>query len=409
MRIDNLCYFFPLAFLFSCVTTDLPPIRPGGEVVQMENDERELWQDADRLEKRINRSKFVRKDRNLESYVQEITRKLAPEGLDAQGVKLRVKILEDPHFNAFALPNGALYLNTGILARLDNEAQLATLLGHELTHVTHRHTIREFRNAENKAALMQSLRLLVGVAGAGFGLGLFVLGDDLGQLWALSAIRGYSRELEAEADKEGFSAILRAGYDAREAPKVFEHLIWERDEEKVEEPFFFATHPKLQERRESYLLLLKTLPPKDQWLVGVDSYQSRVESLLIENAAMDLERGRYKAAQAALQRALRRSPQSPRVHFLLGEVYRKSNPKSTNPESAVTAYQEAVRLDPNYGEPHRELGFLYRAQGRKEEACSEFQTYMRLCPQAIDAPIVKGFLKELEAATERKSNDDPSK
>lgn len=409
-------YFFILVLLlsgFSCATTDLPPIRSGGKTFQMEDDERQLWQDADRLEKRINRSNCIYKDLSLESYIEEITRKLAPEGLGTQEVKLRIKILKDSHFNAFALPNGAIYLNTGILSRFDNEAQLATLLGHELAHITHRHAIKEMRNTENKIALVQALRLLVVVAGSSFGLGLFVLGDDVDQLWALSAIRGYSRELETEADEDGFSAMIRAGYDPLEAPRVFEHLMWERDEEKVKEPYFFATHPKLQERLDNYRRLLQNLPTsarlKEQRLVGIDSYQSRIETVLIENAVMDLERGRYKAARAALERALNRASQSPRVHFLLGELHRKSGSRSANIESAVTAYQKAIRLDPNYGEPHRELGFLYRAQGRKEEAYSEFQTYIRLCLQATDVPIIKGFLKELKGNTNGGSNHDPAR
>jgi tetratricopeptide (TPR) repeat protein len=189
--------------------------------------------------------------------------------------------------------------------------------------------------------------------------------------------------------------------------------MWERDEEKVKEPYFFATHPKLQERLDNYRRLLQNLPTsarlKEQRLVGIDSYQSRIETVLIENAVMDLERGRYKAARAALERALNRASQSPRVHFLLGELHRKSGSRSANIESAVTAYQKAIRLDPNYGEPHRELGFLYRAQGRKEEAYSEFQTYIRLCLQATDVPIIKGFLKELKGNTNGGSNHDPAR
>ena len=78
----------------------------------------------------------------LEAYVNEVTQSLLPAEAKWQGLSLKVQVIQNPLLNAFVLPNGMMYVHTGLLARMDNEAQLAALLGHEITHVTHRHTIK---------------------------------------------------------------------------------------------------------------------------------------------------------------------------------------------------------------------------------------------------------------------------
>src|SRR4030067_1130229 len=90
------------------------------------------------------------------------------------------------------------------------EAQLATLLAHEMTHATHRHAIKQFRDARNKTAFLAVIT--AGTSG---------LAAPLGALGTLAAITGYSREQEAEADREGFKLMVKAGYDPGEAPKLF--------------------------------------------------------------------------------------------------------------------------------------------------------------------------------------------
>src|SRR2546426_7325972 len=74
--------------------------------------------------------------------------------------------MSDPTLNAFAMPNGRIYVHSGLLSRLDNEAQLATILGHEMTHVTSRHALRFTRDATNKQILFTVLAVAasIGVA-----------------------------------------------------------------------------------------------------------------------------------------------------------------------------------------------------------------------------------------------------
>ena len=77
----------------------------------------------------------------------------------------------------------------------------------------------------------------------------------------------------------------------------------------------------------------------------------------------------------------------------MGELYRRSG----RADEMIAAYLHAAELDPNYADPHRELGLLYRAQSRPEQARAEFEKYLQLNPKAIDAGIIRGYLTESTA------------
>ncbi len=387
--------------LASCATTSLPSIGAEGKAFQMEEDEGELWRNAEQLERRLEKSGILYKDDKLEEYLNAVAQKLLDQNLETSGATPRMKVIQNPLLNAFALPHGTIYLHTGMLARMENEAQLASLLGHELTHFTHRHAVKEMRSARNRAAFLTVLQVMLIGAGAAVGLGpVGEMAGELTGLWGLASVRGYSRELETEADEEGLRAMIEAGYDANEAPKIFEHLRQEMDERKVKEPFFFGTHPRLQERIENYPRLLGTRYTAQAMEEGrrknSDEFLRSILHLLLDNAILDLEIGRYKTAQAAIEKHLKEQAHSARGHFLLGEVLRRSGQGDPHTQRAIAAYREAVRLDSTYPEPHRELGLLYRAQNDHEHARSEFERYLALSPTAVDAPIIRGYLEELQ-------------
>jgi beta-barrel assembly-enhancing protease len=193
--------------LASCATTGLPPIGAGEKPFQMEEDERYVWRHAEQIERQINKSGILYEDYQLEAYLNAVAQKLVSSQVQASGLTPRIRIIKHPLLNAFALPNGTVYLHTGMLARMENEAQLATVLGHEMTHFLHRHTVKEMRSAQNKVAFLRVLQVMLTAGAATYEGGQFVqmVGDLTGQMgavWALASVRGYSRELETEAYEE---------------------------------------------------------------------------------------------------------------------------------------------------------------------------------------------------------------
>jgi predicted Zn-dependent protease len=395
-----------------------------GKPFQLATDERQLWQQAEKEEEKLEKSGRLYDDPLLEEYLGRVgDRLLPPEVKDAGNVGFHFRVFKDPTLNAFAMPNGRIYLHTGLLARLENEAQLAAIIAHETTHVTHRHALKFNRDAQNKALAFT----LVGIAAS---IGVAVLAGDqaskgntvtaavlsqtanvmlgLGlQLALLASVNGFGRDLEDEADQEGMDRLVKAGYDPREAPKVFQLLRKEYDDQGRLENFFFGSHPRLTERIESTTRLLRSryaAQAADPNLVkdGPD-FQLRLRTVVRENAALDIRAGRFKLAQAQLDRVLALTPKDPMAHLYYGDLHRlqaqrsKSIPdKEAQVREAIARYEQAAALDRTFAEPFRQLGFLYYQQREPGRAREAFEKYLALRPDAPDAARIKEYLLELD-------------
>jgi predicted Zn-dependent protease len=413
-----------LSLLASCASTKVPPIGAGSEPFKLAADERALWQLASKEEEKLQKSGKLYDDPMLEEYLAKIGDRLAPPEIkQAEPVRLRFFVFRDPTLNAFALPNGHIYLHTGLISRVDNEAQLATIIAHELTHVTHRHALRFNRDAQNKALLytLAAVAASIGVAVAAGDqarrnnpvaaavlsqTGQAILGLGL-QLSYLAAINGYGRGLESEADEGGMDLLVRGGYDPNEAPKVFQILAKERDDHGKLENFFFGNHPLLVERIESTTALLatryRTLASEPGRIRNTEEFALRTRALVRENAALDVRAGRFDLAAQQLDRVLSITPKDPIAHNYYGDLHRlKSQRVKTSAEKqdlmqrAQKRYEEAVRLDSTYPEPYRQLGLLYYQQRDTVKAKEAFTRYLELAPNAPDVRRIKEYLVELD-------------
>lgn len=413
-----------VSMLAACASTKLPPIGAGGQPFQLAADERELWQKSDKEAEKLEKGNKVYDDPMLEEYLGKIGDGLAPDAVKQSGaVGFRFQVFRDPTLNAFALPNGRIYLHTGLLSRVENEAQLATVIAHEMTHVTNRHALRFNRDAQNKSIIAAVLGIAasIGVAVAagdqarrGNPVAAAVLSQTaqvmlgLGlQLSLLAAVNGYGRGLEAEADEGGLEMLVRAGYDPNEAPRVFQLLAKEGDDHGRLENFFFGNHPRLQERIESTGALVqsryRTQASDPSRIRNSEEFELRMRTVVRENAALDVRAGRFDLASQQLDRVLKVTPKDPIAHTYYGDLYRlRSQRARTGGEKeelarkALQSYEEAVRLDPSYPDPYRQLGLLYYQQRNAGKAKEAFQQYLALAPNAPDARRIKEYLVELD-------------
>jgi predicted Zn-dependent protease len=152
-----------LFLVVACATSNIPPIGSSHQPFQLAADEREIWEQSEAEQQKLNRRGRLYQDILLEEYINEIARRMTPPELEEQGVPIRVKILRDPSLNAFAYPNGVLYIHTGLLARVENEAQLASVLGHEMTHVINRDAIRQHRSTRTKVIAANALAIAASI------------------------------------------------------------------------------------------------------------------------------------------------------------------------------------------------------------------------------------------------------
>ena len=370
-----------LALLFcsilGCVATSLPRV---SQNFTLEDDERGLWLRSEEEERVLNRSGVVYKDDNLEAYLNEVAKKILPPEIHGS-IPLKIVAVKSHFLNAFTFPNGVVYIDTGLLARMDNEAQLATLLAHEMIHATNRHAIRQFRDTKNKTAFLATIT--AGTSG---------LAAPLGALGTLAAITGYSREHEAEADREGFKLLVAADYDPGEAPKLFMHLKQEVEEEKIKDSFFFSTHPKLSERLENFEALVRSQGQKEPGgIQNREVFLQKTARLIMDNARLDLKAGRFKIAQRQVEKYLKMKSEAAEAYCLLGEIHRQRG-EGGDIEKARQQYQKAVSIDPNYPDSHRGIGLIHYKQGEKTLARKSLELYLSLSPQAIDRAYVEEYI-----------------
>lgn len=417
-------WFLIGAVLAGCASRHVPPIGANGQPFRPEADERALWAQAEKEEETLLKKTKTFDDPLLEEYLAKVGDRLLPDSVrEAGGPGFKFGVVRDPTLNAFAMPNGRIYVHTGLLAKLDNEAQLATILGHEMTHVTNRHALSAQRDLRNKQILytVVGIAASIGVAAAAGGrarsgdpVGAAVLSQTanavlgLGlQLAAIAAINGYGRDLEREADAGGMDKLVHAGYDPKEAPKVFELLRQESKEGGSLETFFFGNHPKLEERISTTRQLVATTyadaAASPTTVKDSDEFQLRMRSVVRENAYEDIRAGRFKLAQRQLDRVLAITPKDPVAHLYAGDLHRLQAQRARTPADkeseaklALASYERSVELDGTMPEPYRQLGLLYYQQKESAKARAAFEKYLALNPKAPDAQRIKGYIVELE-------------
>jgi beta-barrel assembly-enhancing protease len=378
-----------IAGLLSCAAVEP---RTAGMLVETAEDERRLWNRGLEEAQRLDGSGRLYEGKELVDYVNAVAAKLFRPGLRGGDLMFGIRIIRNPYLNAFALPHGAIYLHTGILAQMENEAQLAALLGHEMVHVTHRHPVQHFRTIQNTANALAVLGTLTLPAGH---YGMIV--QLLGQIGGLAAVSGYSRSMERESDSQGFEMMVRAGYDAAEAPKLFDHLKKEREDRKVSEPFFFGSHPRLNDRKENYEELIAKNELSRDGYRGGDEFLQKIAPLLLENSAMDMSLGRWEWAEEALQKYLTIRPADPEGRYRLAEVYRRRGEKNDH-QRAEYYYGAALELNRAFAGGYHGLGLLYLKRGDKVKAAGMFEKYLELAPAAKDRAYVESYLQDFRGA-----------
>jgi beta-barrel assembly-enhancing protease len=372
-----------------------------GKAFRPEPDERRLWSDAEKEEEKLATLGKTYDDPLLEDYLTSVAAKLVPEEAQQAGAPApRIVVFRDPTLNAFAMPNGKVYIHTGLLSRVENEAQLSMILGHELTHVTNRHALMFNRDGQNKQIWLTALAVATGSQTSNIFLALGL------QQAFIASVNGFGRDLEREADREGMERMVRAGYDPREAPRVFALLKDDHGDGGKLENFFFGNHPRLDERIATTQEVLKTKYPEAETAGGVrntDEFAMRTRTVVRENALLDIRAGRFGLAKAQLDRVLPLAPKDPTTHLYYGDLYRLQAQRAKNPADkpalvaqALEAYNQAASLDPAYADPFRQMGFLYYQSKQTEKSKEAFRKYLALKPDAPDARRIKEYLVELE-------------
>lgn len=342
----------------------------------IDTDEGGLWAMMDREEARLRRSAFLVRDAALQRYLEAVLCRLAGDHCR----DLRVYLMRSALFNATMAPNGMLELWSGLLLRMDNEAQLAAVLAHELGHYFERHSIEQLRDTKNRAAFAQFM-------------GLFGMVGTLGQLGSMASSYAFPREQEQQADRFSIYLMQRAGYDAREAARVWGNL---QDELKVSgkedgliSPLL-ATHPSAATRRDALLAQAGGQGGR----TGAAELREAIAGHRMRWLQDEVRRGQFEESLALFDRKLQGEPDDGEVLFARAEVYRQRAGEG-DAQRALADLARAIATPQPPAEAFRALGLTHRRGQRPVEAAQALERYLALAPEAPDAPLMKAYLQEL--------------
>lgn len=340
------------------------------------SDEGGLWAMMDREETKLRRSPFNLRDPQLQPYVHDIACRLGGDHCP----DIRVYLVRTPFFNASMAPNGMMQVWSGLMLRVDNEAQLAAVLGHEIGHYLERHSLERLRSAKQSSAIGQFA-------------GMFGVVGLIGAMGLVASSYAYSRDNERDADRIGVLLMNRAGYDASEASKVWANLRLEvsaRPNGSSRNPLF-ATHPASEEREETLKELAASLKGG---VANEDAWQQKTAPHRRQWLQEEVKRGQHEESIAFLTRASARLHGKADYLWARGEVYRL-RAGDGDFDAALKDFQAAVAAGGEPPETHRGLGLAYRSTQRAAEARASFERYLQVAPDAADAPMIKSYIQEL--------------
>jgi predicted Zn-dependent protease len=245
-------------------------------VLMSEEDELSLGR---ALHHKIQKQEGLYEDERLQRYVQSVGEKVAASS-DRSNLFYRFYVIDRPMVNAFALPGGYIYIYRGLLAYLNSEAELAAVLGHEIGHVTARHSVRQHRNIYLTSILVQIIAAQSGTP----------YGGDIANILGHAFVAGYGRDYELEADRLGSEYMARAGYDPQAMLQVIDLLKYQEEYAKARakaeglEPVtyhgVFATHPANDRRLQEVIEAAKHARAAAQPRLGREEFLDMLDGMV---------------------------------------------------------------------------------------------------------------------------------
>lgn len=331
-------------------------------------------------------------DPELNAYVDEVGKKLVSVS-SRPSLPFEFVVLNSSIPNAWAMPGGKIAVNRGLLTHLHNEAELAAVLGHEITHAAARHGAKSMERQIILSTSLAATNVALATTSKDKSSGL-----KNGALMASAGVAAglvstkYSREAELEADAYGMDYMVKAGYDPRAAVSLQQTFVKLSEKKSTNwAQGLFASHPPSQERANANLARAKTLPKG--LTLGQERYQQKIALLKKREPAYQdydkgisaYEKGDLASALKFANEAIQKEPKEALFYGLKGDVLVKQNVQ----DQALEAYQHAIARDANYFYYYHQRGILLEQMGRKQEAKLDLQHSQQLLPTETAEQLIK--------------------
>ncbi|NDY70847.1 peptidase M48 Ste24p [Desulfobacter hydrogenophilus] len=343
----------------------------------------------------------VTQDNELNRYVSGVGRSMVPR-VHRPDMPYNFQVVNATYINAYAFPGGSIAVTRGILLKIDNEAELASLLGHELGHVNARHTAEQQSKGQISSILLAGLSAAVETQGAGLGDWAQKLGG-LGQGLFLSK---YSRDNEREADALGHQYMARSGYNSKGFTGLMEMLNEMNTTKPSSTQMLFATHPMSRERldaardrdngiyRDTHSLSLY----RERYMDHTANLRSMKAMIVkLQDADHFLAKEQYDQAEGALMAALRLKDNDYTAQVMTAKcmLIREKN------QNAAYHAGLAKQLSPQENQGHYISGLSNLALKKPMQAYNDFSACSRLLPGNPQTTFYQGYALDMAGKKQR--------
>lgn len=316
-------------------------------------------------------------DRELTLYVNNIGQRLA--AVSDRPLPYEFVVVNNSEPNAWALPGGKIAVNRGLLLELENEAELAAVLGHEIIHAAARHGAKSME----RGILLQGAVLATGIAAGESDYSQLAVGGASVAAGLIS--QKYSRDAESEADFFGMKYMSKAGYDPRAAVTLQEKFV--RLAENHNPNWLnglFASHPPSRERVQANNETIRQFPLKGD--LGTERYLKKIAHLkktkeaykAYDDGRKAFQKKNYHAANTLAASALKTEPLEAQFYGLQGDVYFAQKKLI----KALTLYDQAIAHNNRFFQFYMQRGLAKKELGNATGAEYDLRISLELLPTA---------------------------
>ena len=316
-------------------------------------------------------------DRELTNYVNEVGQKIAL--VSDRVLPYEFVVINDSTPNAWALPGGKIGIHRGLLVELNNEAELAAVLSHEIVHAAAKHSVQSLQNS------LFLLGISIGLAAVSGGASNAALLTTIADISLFLVSQKYNRQQESEADHYGSVYMARAGYDPQAAATLQETFL--KLSEGNNENWLLgilSSHPPSSERAKANALIATTLPTGQ---LGEERYKKRIKYLKDTKAAYEyydeaaelFGKNKILEAWSLTQDALVIEPREAHFYSLLGDIRHKQN----NYGQAISYYSKALKYNDQFYKFYSARGLSKQALGELESAIYDYEDSLKLLPSSL--------------------------
>ena len=333
-------------------------------------------------------------DRKLNAYIDGVGQKLAAR-THRPHMPYSFRVVNATYINAYAFPGGSIAATRGILLKMDDEAELASLLGHELGHVNARHSAEQMSKGQLTQAVVGGLSVLAGTQGAAYG----DMAAQLGSISAGALLASYSRDNEREADALGMEYMVANGYGSNGFVGLMDMLNSLSKHKANSAELLFATHPMSDERYQTAVTAAQTTYKSAQKKpVYRERYMDNIAKLRAQRGAIEaMQKGEesllkknYSDADQQFRIALKKAPNDYTALVLMATSQMVQKKWAVGREYAGMAKKSY----PREAQAYHLSGFAKIQLKKYQGAYNDFASYDKLLPGNPNTTFFKGYAQE---------------